>query len=101
VAKHDFRDLLLHFPPVIGEMQDVFNSHQFILCLAQRDQPAYVAALQTYCYGGEPFKVVHQQLSALLDTFPELVTSNGHDEQSRDIFGNRNSCRRWRKLPIT
>ena len=100
VTKHDFKDLRRHYPQVIAQMPAAFNSHQFILTLAQLDQPAYIAALQTYCDGEEPFKIVHQQLSALLNDYPELVTPNGRDENSHDIFGNRNSCRSWLKPAV-
>ena len=81
-------------------MDDVFNSHQFILCLAQHDQPEYVRALYEYCDGEEPFKIAHQQLSRHLYDFPDLITSHGRDEDSHDIFENPNSCSRWRKKAV-
>ena len=97
MGRHNFYRLRQHYRAVIGMMDHEFSSHQFILRLAQYDQPGYVAALATYCDGEEPFKIVHQQLSALLGEFPELLEEHGRDEHSRDIFGNPNSCRRWRK----
>ncbi len=100
MGRHDFGRLREHYRVVIGMMNDEFNSHEFILRLAQYDQPGYVDALSTYCDGDEPFKIVHQQLSALLDEFPDLVEGNGRDDHSYDIFGNPNSCRRWRKIPV-
>lgn len=98
MSQHNFEDLKVHYPRIIDTMDTVFSSHQFILALAQHAQKAYVEALHTYRDTQEPFKIVHQQLSALLEKYPDLVQSDGRDEDSRDIFGNRNSCSRWRRL---
>jgi hypothetical protein len=98
MKKREIQDLRQHYPTVIDMMDAEFSSHQFILRLAQYDQPRYVAALAAYCDGETPFKIVHQQLSAMLEEFPQLVLDNDWDEDSRDIFGNPNRCRRWLKV---
>ena len=97
MAQHDFSAIYARYPTIISEMPDVFTSHQFILRLAQSDQPAYVSALASYSDTGEPFLYVHQQLSGQLGKFPDLVEPAG-PVSSRDIFGSSNSCLSWRRV---
>jgi hypothetical protein len=89
--------LISQYPTIIALMDREFTSHEFILALAQRNQPAYVAALHHYVAGGDPFRTLHGQLSQALRDFPTLVQHDG-EVDSIDIFRNPGRCAKWRRL---
>lgn len=102
MAIHDFSALEAHYPEIIERMPTPFTSHQFILRLAQAYQVLYVEALYAYrdsLHRGSPapFRAVHQILSDRLNNYPHLVIRDGDDDHSRDIFGQKQRCARWRK----
>ena len=84
------------FPEVIALMESEFDSHQFILALAQAHQRLYVAALSGYADTDRPFQIVHGELAKRLYNFPNLVTKVG-EHYSEDIFRQANSAAVWRK----
>jgi hypothetical protein len=96
-AKDALAALYIQYPSLIAEMGERFSSHEFILKLAQGHQREYVAALSAYADSGEPFRVVHQQLSYHFRTYPDLVEPLG-EFASVDIFGKSNTCAHWRRL---
>ena len=48
MGTHDFTPLFDHYPEVIAQLPPTFDSHEFILHLAQQHQPEYIDALCAY-----------------------------------------------------
>lgn len=90
-----FKKLFELSPAIISQMQDRFDSHDFILCLAQENQKLYIeAGFYHYRDSSEPaapFKVVHGILARHLNDYPELIKQIG-TVQSKNIFGQVNAC---------
>lgn len=85
------------YPRAIGEMPDAFNSHEFILKLAQRNQKAYIEALYAYRKSGDPFRVLHGLLATQLNKHPDLVRQ-GKRIEDIDIFNRPGRCTTWSKI---
>lgn len=81
------------YPEILALMPDVFDSHQFILKLAQKYQSAYIKALHEYVDDDAPFAKVHAQISKSLHGYAEYI-GMGH---SPNIFGDSNENAVWRK----
>jgi hypothetical protein len=93
-----WQDIEAVFGDVVASMdQDEFDSHEFILKLAQAHQGLYVKALQPYADTGCPFRNVHREIAKRLLKYDQLVEKTG-EVKSPDIFGDRCSCARWRKV---
>ena len=45
MTSHNFTAIYSHYPAIIAQMPSLFTSHQFILRLAQANQPLYIEAL--------------------------------------------------------
>lgn len=97
MAQHDFSELLERFPEALAEMKPEFTSHEFIMRLAQRHQQSYIKALAAYSDSDSPFMHVHGRLSRLLSKYSDKIEHLG-PVASIDIFGNSNTCTKWRKL---
>jgi len=78
-------------------MKSEFDSHEFILTLAQSYQRDYIQALQEYSEKDSPFMIVHGEIARRLLNYPRLVFKTG-ERNSADIFGQVNSAVIWRKL---
>jgi hypothetical protein len=101
MAIYDFSELESKFPEIVAMMNDPFDSHEFILALAQRNQVEYVRALHAYAAAQEkpaPFQAVHRAIIQSLARHPELVILIRENKSSTDIFGNSQTCGEWRKV---
>jgi hypothetical protein len=97
MSKDSFEQLEDKFEEIVNLMHDEFDSHEFILKLAQEHQRLYVQALVEYVKDDRPFQIVHGQIANRLLKFPSLVTKIG-EHNSRDIFQQKNSATKWRKV---
>jgi hypothetical protein len=92
----DFQSLEYVYEEVIALMPNKFDSHQFILKLAQMHQRLYVQALVEYAESERPFQIVHGQIAMRLLKFPNLITRVG-EHISQDIFLQENTATLWQK----
>lgn len=100
---YDFSVLESKFPEIVNQMPDPFDSHEFLLLLAQKYQTEYVSALYAYKdYSNKgsatPFQAVHSAIMHLFKKHSELVTLLPDEKLSKDIFGNPNNCGEWKKV---
>ena len=93
-----FEDLESIYPQVLEHMKQEFDSHDFILKLANEHQQLYVQALNAYANNDQPFQSVHKEIAMLLYNFPELVSSTGKKRNSENIFRKYNLAEVWWKV---
>lgn len=103
MAIYDFSELESKFPEIVAKLPDPFDSHQFLLALAQKYQTEYVSALYAYKdyvfrQNTAPFHGVHTAIIQKLAARTELVELIRNDKPSKDIFGNSQTCGEWRKI---
>lgn len=85
------------FPEVVAAMDDYFDTHDFVLKLAQAHQRLYVQALARYARTDRPFQIVHGEIARRLTRYPKLARKIG-DHSSRDIFGQSGSAAVWQRV---
>ncbi len=94
---HNYNQLDADYAAVIALMPMIFTSHEFILRLAQRNQPEYIAALNAYASGTAPFRTLHAELSKRLYNYGQLVRHLG-EVPSPDIFVDPSRCAQWERI---
>ena len=94
MSQYDISQLFEH---TIAQMPDTFDSHEFILHLAQENQRFYIAVLHCYRDVGSPFMMAHNELAKHLQEYQELINYVG-TAQSKNIFGQVNVCAVWEKI---
>jgi hypothetical protein len=101
MAAPDISKLVAHYPTIIPMMGRDFNSHEFILKLADTHQRDYIEVLAEYKNKHGPFRILHGRLARALKLpqFKKLVEEN-HPKKvvSRNIFRQNQSCSYWRNL---
>jgi hypothetical protein len=97
MSASEFEALEAVYEQVIALMPNKFDSHEFILKLAQEHQQLYVKALIGYVDSERPFQTVHGQIAMRLLKFPNLVTRVG-EHISKDIFLQESSAIQWQKV---
>ena len=86
------------FLEVVAAMQeDDFDSHDFILRLAQAHQRLHVRALPAYADTNRLFQVVHGEIAKRLLRQPDLGMKT-RETTSEDIFGQPNICATWHRV---
>jgi len=88
-----------HVSEVLQAMsKDEFDTHEFILELAQRYQKEYIQSLACQT-GSNPFQALHSKIGKAVkssDLVDEII--DGNDHRSPNIFGSTSSCSKWRKI---
>jgi hypothetical protein len=92
-----FEELEEKFSEIVDMMPDEFDSHDFILKLAQGYQQIYVQALSEYANNNQPFQSVHGEIAKRLKKRHDLV-KHIDDKPSKNIFGLINDAAVWRKV---
>jgi hypothetical protein len=88
-------ELKEYYDEILDLMPDKFDSHQFILKLAEKHQPEYVRALYTSVdvADGRVFGNLHGKIGKSLHQYATYVK----DQNSSNIFGNSSSNALWQK----
>ena len=98
MAKEAFERLEELFPRIVALIsKDKFDSHDFILKLAQKYQKLYVQLLYVYKDNNQPFQSVHKEIAKRLKKRTDLV-EHISDHASKNIFGLENKVAVWRKV---
>jgi hypothetical protein len=97
MSANEFESLESVYEQVIARMPNRFDSHEFIIKLAQEHQRLYVKALVEHTDNEKPFQIVHSQIAMRLLKYPNLISRVG-EHISRDIFLQENIATLWQKV---
>lgn len=97
MSKDVFQDLEEIYPKIVKLMPAEFDSHKFILVLAQKHQKLYVQALSAYKDNNQPFQSVHKEIAKRLKKRVDLVKYL-RSEPSGNIFGLKSKVAVWQKV---
>jgi len=99
MSANAFEQLEEKYDEIVNLMpdDDDFDSHDFILRLAQKHQQLYVQALSEYANNNQPFQTVHAEIAKRLKKREDLVKQFG-SRDSTNIFGLKSEAAVWRKV---
>jgi hypothetical protein len=92
-----FEELEEKYLEIVKLMPERFDSHAFILALAQRYQQLYVRALNAYADNNQPFLTVHGEIAKRLKKRTDLVNHIAN-RISKNIFGYDSDAAVWEKV---
>jgi hypothetical protein len=92
-----YKELEKVFPEIVRLMDDKFDSHDFILVLAQKHQKLYIDALYEHRNQKRPFHRVHMAIGKRLKKRVDLV-EHIRNHSSKNIFGEKSTVAFWRKV---
>jgi hypothetical protein len=92
-----FEELEEKYPEIVKLMAPKFDSHQFILALAQKYQKLYVQALSDYADKNKPYLNVHREIAKRLKKRKDLVKHIDF-RISKNIFGEDSKAAVWEKV---
>jgi|SRR5687767_2666169 hypothetical protein len=86
------------YPKIVELMEkNEFDSHEFILKIAQKYQKLYIQALFEHRDQNRPFHTVHMAIAKRLKKRGDLV-QHVDNRSSKDIFGQENQVAVWHKV---
>ncbi len=98
MATDAYKELEDVFPKIVKMMrEDTFDSHDFMLVLAQEYQKLYIEALYTYRDKNRPFHRVHMAIGKRLKKHVDLV-KHIRNHRSDNIFGQKSLVAVWQKV---
>jgi hypothetical protein len=86
------------YPEIVELMaKNEFDSHEFILKIAQKYQKLYIQALYEHRDQNRPFHRVHMAIAKRLKNHTDLVKQID-SKPSPDIFGHENKVAIWQRV---
>jgi hypothetical protein len=97
MATDAYQNLERVFHRIVKLMPDEFDSHDFLLVLAQKYQKFYIEVLYAYRDKNRPFHRVHMAIGKRLKKRVDLVTHIKF-RRSNNIFGEKSRVAVWQKV---
>jgi len=83
---------------IIDQMDNSFNSHDFIESFAEQYETEYIDFLDQY-KGNKAFQTVHSQIGKFLKEHEnELGIVGSGKTDNKNVFGNLNGIEKWKKV---